>query len=211
LLGVSDRQFRRLVRRVREEGSAGIIHRSRGRPSSHRIPESVRQKVLRLYERKYGDFGPTLASEKLRELDGIEVNAETLRLWLRQSGVRYKRRKSRCRRQRRERRPCLGAMVQLDGSHHDWLEGRGPRMVLMGYIDDATNRVYGRFYDYEGTFPAFDSFKRYARRYGIPASVYLDRHSTYKSSRELTLEEQLQGVENRKASSSGPCGSWGWR
>jgi hypothetical protein len=86
-------------------------------------------------------------------------------------------------------------MVQLDGSHHDWLEGRGARMVLMGYIDDATNRVYGRFYGYEGTFPAFDSFKRYARRYGIPASVYLDRHSTYKSSRELTLEEQLQGVD----------------
>jgi transposase len=195
LLGVSDRQFRRLVRRVREEGSAGIIHRSRGRPSNRRTAEKTRQKVLRLYERKYGDFGPTLASEKLRELDGIEVNAETLRLWLRQSGVRYKRRKSRCRRQRRERRPCLGAMVQLDGSHHDWLEGRGARMVLMGYIDDATNRVYGRFYGYEGTFPAFDSFKRYARRYGIPASVYLDRHSTYKSSRELTLEEQLQGVD----------------
>jgi transposase len=123
LLGVSDRQFRRLVRRVREEGSAGIIHRSRGRPSNRRTAEKTRQKALRLYERKYGDFGPTLSSEKLRELDGIKVNAETLRLWLRQSGVRYKRRKSRCRRQRRERRPCLGAMVQLDGSQYGWKGG----------------------------------------------------------------------------------------
>lgn len=195
LLDVSERQFRRLVRRVREEGDGGIIHRSRGRPSNRRIAGKTRRKVLRLYERKYGGFGPTLASEKLLELDGIEVNAETLRLWLRQAAVPYKLRKSRPHRQWRERRSCQGAMVQMDGSHHDWLEGRGPWMVLMGYIDDATNRVYGRFYDYEGTRPALDSFKRYARRYGIPASVYLDKHSTYKSRKKLSVEEQLRGLE----------------
>ena len=82
----------------------------------------------------------------------------------------------------------------MDGSHHAWLEDRGPELVLMGYIDDATNRVYGRFYDYEGTMPALDSFKRYVRRYGLPMSVYLDKHTTYKSPRKLTVEEELSGV-----------------
>jgi hypothetical protein len=86
-------------------------------------------------------------------------------------------------------------MVQMDGSHHEWLEGRGPELVLMGYIDDATNNVYGRFYDYEGTMPAMGSFKHYVRKYGLPISVYLDKHTTYKSPRKLTLEEELEGME----------------
>jgi hypothetical protein len=84
-------------------------------------------------------------------------------------------------------------MIQLDGSHHAWLEGRGPELVLMGYIDDATGMVYGRFYDYEGTIPAMDSFKRYVRKYGLPMSVYLDKHTTYRSQRRLTVEEEVAG------------------
>jgi hypothetical protein len=87
-------------------------------------------------------------------------------------------------------------MVQMDGSHHDWLESRGPKMVLMGYIDDATGKVFGRFYDYEGTMPAMDSFLRYATRYGLPVSLYLDKHSTYKGcGKRLTVEEELEGRE----------------
>jgi hypothetical protein len=85
-------------------------------------------------------------------------------------------------------------MVQMDGSHHAWLEDRGPALVLMGYIDDATNNVYGRFYDYEGTLPALASFKGYVRKYGLPVSVYLDRHTTYKSTRKLTIEDDLAGL-----------------
>jgi hypothetical protein len=84
-------------------------------------------------------------------------------------------------------------MIQMDGSHHDWLEGRGAACVLMGYIDDASNRVYARFYPYEGTIPAMDSFKRYLRRDGIPMSVYLDKHSTYKAWAEPSIAEQLAG------------------
>jgi hypothetical protein len=84
-------------------------------------------------------------------------------------------------------------MIQIDGSHHAWFEDRGPVCVLMGYIDDATNRVYARFYEYEGTLPAMDSFRRYIRRYGLPQSLYLDRHRTYKSGAEPTLEERLEG------------------
>jgi hypothetical protein len=82
-------------------------------------------------------------------------------------------------------------MVQMDGSHHDWFEGRAPECVLMGYIDDATGTVSGRFYDYEGTMPAMDSFKRYIKRYGMPQSVYLDKHTTYKSTAKQTVEEEL--------------------
>ncbi len=85
-------------------------------------------------------------------------------------------------------------MVQMDGSHHDWLEGRGPELVLIGYID-ATNEVFGRFYDHEGTMPAMDSFQRYVRKYGLPMSVYLDRHTTYKSNKKLSESEELDGVE----------------
>lgn len=193
-LDLSERQVRRLVKSIREFGDGGIVHRGRGRPSNRKHPDRFKAVVLKLYQQKYSDFGPTLASEKLLELDGITISRETLRQWLMTSGVWQKRRKRRVHRRWRRRKECFGEMVQMDGSHHAWLEERGPELVLMGYIDDATNRVYGRFYDYEGTLPAMDSFKRYVKKHGFPLSVYLDRHSTYKSSRRLTVEEELAGV-----------------
>lgn len=193
MMGVSERQARRLVRAVREEGGAGIVHKGRGRPSNRKTPDKVRDEVMSLCKGRYRGFGPLLASEKLLELDGVKVSDETLRKWLITAGLWEKRRKRAKHREWRQRKECFGEMVQMDGSHHDWLEGRGPQLVFMGYIDDAGNNVYGRFYDYEGTLPAMDSFKRYARRYGLPGSVYLDRHTTYKSSRELTPEEELKG------------------
>jgi len=193
-LDLSERQVRRLVKSVREFGDGGIIHRGRGRPSNHKHPARLKAGVLKLYHKKYSDFGPTLASEKLFELDGMRVNRETLRQWLLSAGIWRKRRKHRGHRRWRTRKACFGEMVQMDGSHHAWLEDRGPELVLMGYIDDATNNVYCRFYDYEGTLPAMDSFKRYVRKYGLPLSIYLDKHSTYKSNRRLTIEEELAGV-----------------
>jgi transposase len=195
MLGLSERQVRRLVKVVREEGDSGIIHASRGRPSNRRISEEVRGRVLSLYQGRYPDFGPTLATEKLFECDGIKISDETLRRWLVEAGIWKKKRKRSSYRQWRQRRECFGQMVQMDGSHHDWLEGRGPKLVLMGYVDDATNRVYGRFYDYEGTLPAMDSFKRYVETYGLPMSVYLDRHTTYKSPRKLTEWDEAEGIE----------------
>jgi hypothetical protein len=195
MAGVSERQLRRLVRAVRDEGERGIVHKARGRPSKRKTSGAVKGKVLRLYRRKYAGFGPTLASEKLGELDGIGVSDETLRKWLMEAGLWEKRRRRAKHRSWRQRRECFGEMVQMDGSHHDWLEGRGPELVLMGYIDDATNNVFARFHDYEGTRPAMESFKRYVRKYGLPQSVYLDKHTTYKSPRKLTPEEELQGVE----------------
>jgi hypothetical protein len=86
-------------------------------------------------------------------------------------------------------------MLQMDGSHHDWFEGRGPWCVLMGYIDDATGKVFARFYDYEGTIPAMESFKRYSKKYGLPMKVYLDKHTTYKSTAKPTIQDELNNVE----------------
>ena len=84
----------------------------------------------------------------------------------------------------------------MDGSEHDWFEGRGPYCVLMGYIDDATGKPFGRFYEYEGTHPAMDSFKRYIKKRGLPLSVYLDMHSTYKSTKKRTIEDELKNQES---------------
>jgi hypothetical protein len=195
LLGLTARHVRRLLQRVRTEGDAGLVHRGRGKPSNRRMPEKVKAKVLTLYAQRYGDFGPTLAAEKLAERHGITISDETLRLWLRARGIDHFTRRTRPHRAWRERRAHRGELVQLDGSHHDWFEGRGPRCVLMAYIDDASSRVYARFYEYEGTIPAMDSFMRYVQRYGIPLAIYADKHSTDQSPAPPTVEEQLAGVK----------------
>jgi len=194
LLGMSDRQVRRLIKVIRENGDRGIIHGLRGRPSNRRLPEEMRERVLSFYQERYSDFGPTLAMEKLFECDGITISDETLRTWLIEAGLWKKRRKRSTFRQWRARKECFGEMVQMDGSHHDWLEGRGPELVLMGSIDDATNTTYGRFHDYEGTLPAMDVFKGYVEKYGLPMSIYVDRHTTYKSSKKLTEWDEIEGI-----------------
>lgn len=195
ILGLSERQVGRLVRTVKTEGERGIIHKSRGKRSNRKKDDKVRELVLRLYREQYPDFGPTLAAEKLKELNGVSISEETLRKWLIAAGIWKSRRKKKAHRQWRERKECLGEMVQMDGSHHDWLEERGPKLVFMGYIDDATGKVFARFYDYEGTMPAMDSFKQYIEENGLPQSIYTDKHTTYKSPGKLTVEEELQGKE----------------
>jgi hypothetical protein len=194
LLGLTTRHIRRLIERVEQEGDQGLAHRGRGTPSNRRIPDKVTTKALTLYAQRYGDFGPTLAAEKLAERHGIAVSAETLRGWLLAKGVTHFQRRKRPHRAWRERKAHVGELVQLDGSHHDWFEGRGPRCVLMAYIDDASSRVYARFYAYEGTIPAMDSCTRYVQQYGIPLAIYADKHTTYQSPAPPTVDEQLAGV-----------------
>lgn len=192
LLELSERQIRRLVKRIRKESDKGIIHRLRGKRSHHVIPGGIKQKVLGLCRGIYAGFNPTFASEKLFEKNKININRETLRQWFIAEGIVYDKRKARPHRRWRERKAHFGEMLQMDGSHHDWLEGRAAPCVLMAYIDDASNRVYARFYEYEGTLPAMDSFKRYSLKYGLPQSVYLDRHTTYKGKRKPTITEELK-------------------
>lgn len=195
ILSLSGRQIRRIVKRIRSEGSRGVIHKSRGRPSNRRIPYKTKEKVIKLYRGQYKDFGPTLASEKLLERDRIQISDETLRGWLIETGDWQRVRKIRKHRRWRERKHHYGEMVQMDGSHHEWFEGRGPQCVLMGYIDDATGEVFARFYGYEGTMPAMESFKLYIRKHGLPLKVYLDKHSTYKSTAKPSIQDELNGVE----------------
>jgi len=195
VVSLSERQIRRMVKRIGAEGDKGIQHRSRGKESNRKLPEKLVARVVQLYQEKYQGFGPTLMAEKLLELEGIEVSKETVRTLLIEAGQWQKGRKVRTHRQWRERKDCLGEMLQLDGSHHDWFEGRRAKCVLMAYIDDATNKVYGRFYEYEGTIPAMDSFKRYIRKHGIPMSLYMDKHTTYKSTAEPSIEDDINGTK----------------
>jgi len=186
-LDLSDRQVRRIVKRVRIEGERGVIHRLRGLKGTRRIPYTIRSRVLELYRERYSGFGPTLASEKLLELDHLRISDETLRRWLAAEGLwQVDKRRSLKKRTWRARKDKFGQMVQMDGSHHDWLEGRGQKLVLMGYIDDATGSIYGQFFDFEGTIPAMGGLKGYIERNGIPSQVYLDKHSTYKNNRKYT-------------------------
>lgn len=193
LLELSVRQVIRLVKRVRKEGAKGIVHRLRGEESNRKHAENFEQRVIKIYTKEYKDFGPTLAQEKLGERNKIKIGRETLRQLLIREKLWETQRKGSKHRQWRERKACLGEMEQGDGSHHDWLEGRGPKLVLMKYIDDATSRVHARFYDYEGTMPAMDSFYRYVKKYGLPHSLYMDKHSTYQSRERLSVEEELAG------------------
>lgn len=193
ILGLCDRQVRRMKNRVRMAGAAGIIHRSRGRRSLRRLSEGLKKKVLGLIRSKYEDYGPTLAAETMAEKREAVVSRETLRQWMKEEGLWQARKRTREVHSWRERKAHRGEMVQMDGSHHDWLEGRGPKMVLMGYIDDATNTTSGRFFGYEGVYPAMDSLRRYFRLYGRPESLYFDRHSTYKTTRQPNTEELLRG------------------
>jgi transposase len=180
LLPLSYRQCKRLWRRYQEEGDAGLVHRLRGRPSSRRIADATHHRILELYRTQYEGFGPTLAAEKLAQRNGQHLDAETLRRWLITDGQWQRRRRHRRHRQRRERKPHCGELIQIDGSEHDWFEGRGPRAVLMVMIDDATNRTYARFYEAENTRAAFDLFGRYYDRYGLPQALYADLDSIYR-------------------------------
>lgn len=195
ILGITIRQVRRIIRRVRLLGDKGIIHKSRGKPSNRAKPCKIKDKALKLCREKYKDFGPTLASEKLFEIDKIKVNDETLRLWFIEDHVIYRSRRKRPHRQWRQRKACFGEMVQMDGSHHDWFEGRGEPCVFMGYIDDATGNSFGRFHEYEGTLPAMASFRCYIEKYGIPLSLYLDKHSTYKVNQKRSIKDELSDMD----------------
>lgn len=192
LLGLSYRQVKRLWKRYRQRGDEGLMHRGRGRRSNRRKDDTFRRKVVERYAERYPDFGPTLASEYLAQ-EGLRIDHETLRRWLLEEGLWKKKRRRQKHRQWRERRAHRGELVQMDGSHHDWFEGRRGGAVLMVMIDDATNRTYARFYEAEDTRAAMDSFGRYVRRYGLPQGLYVDRDSIYTSTREARIDEELRG------------------
>lgn len=195
-LELSSRQIRRIVKEVREKGDIGVMHKSLGRESNNKISDVDKNHTLDIYCQKYNGYGPTFANEKLLEIDKIKISVTTLWKWLTEKGLLKKRKKQRVHRKCRERKEHFGQMLQIDGSHHRWLGKDRRKFVLMGFIDDATNKIYGHFYDYEGTIPILDSFKKYVELNGLPYSVYVDRHSTYKAFSERSLSEFEKVMES---------------
>jgi len=194
-ISISSRHLRRLVKKILVGGDAAIAHGNRGRHSNRRYSDEFKDRVINIVRKKYNDFGPTLASEKLEKLDQIKISRETLRNWMIQEAIWIPRRKRKSDNDHswRKRKDCFGEMVQTDGSVGNWFENRGPRAVMLAYIDDATGMPFARFYPAEDSRAAMDSFRKYIEIYGIPKSLYFDRHSIYKTTRQPNLDEELKG------------------
>jgi transposase len=199
-MGVSYRQGKRLWKRYRAQGVAGLVHGNVGRVSNRAKPLKLRQRVLGLVRKKYGGepgqrFGPTLAAEHLAEEDGIELGVETLRGWMLEEGLWSRARKRPAHRQRRERKAHFGELVQMDGSFHDWLEGRGRRGCLMNLVDDATGTTLCRMGEEETIWAAAGALRAWIERYGVPQALYTDWKNVYV--REPNAGERQRGEAPR--------------
>ena len=184
LLGVTKRQVRRQKRRYQQEGVKGLIHRGRGKASNRKISEEEIKQVMNIVQTKYHDFGPTFASEKLMEIEGIAWSDEKLRQEMIKHGLwEPKRRRKAVVHQMRERRPCEGELVQIDGSPHDWFEGRGGIGIctLLVFIDDATGKLlWLELCESESTLSYFHSMDGYLTKHGRPLAFYSDKHGVFR-------------------------------
>ena len=184
-LRITDRQVRRIFKRFKRDGPLGLIHTLRGREGNHRIAENLIAKALELIKTKYPDFGPTLAAEKLAEINGLKIDHDTLRRKMIEKGLWLPKQRKPVHRSWRERKDSFGEMVQFDGSHHHWFEKRAPRCVLLASRDDANNLVEAHFVPSEDTLSVFDFWLRYILKHGRPKSIYLDGNSIYKTQRPI--------------------------
>jgi transposase len=196
-LGLSIRQVQRLKKTLRAEGPTGLAHGNRGTTASHAVPGELAGAVVGLYKTKYPDVNFSQFHEKLTEIEGLELCRSSVGRILRAVGIASpKKRRPPRHRSRRERKSNEGAMLQLDGSPHDWLEGRGPRMCLVGAIDDATSKVVGAlFRSHEDAQGYFLLMRKIAKNYGVPETIYRDRHGIFeRDAREAeAVWEQLEG------------------
>lgn len=182
-LGLSRRQVERLANRFRSEGAYGLVSRKRGQRSNHQLPAGLAKRALAIIRERYGDFGPTLAGEKLWECHGIRLAAETVRRLMTEAGLWIPRRQRPPKvYQPRARRACLGELIQIDGSDHRWFEDRAPACTLLVYVDDATSRLmHVHFTASESTFSYFEATRAYIERYGKPGAFYSDKASVFRS------------------------------
>lgn len=191
-LGVSDRQVRRMLDRIREEGDRGVLHRSRGRPSNRRLCEEDREAIETLLnQEEWKDFGPTFAQEQLAKA-GYEVGRETVRKLQLELGLRKARKRKETHRSWRERRACFGELVQMDTSIHNWLEGRGEKMVLILMIDDANSRLRASFFRADTSFSNLIMIRKWVEEFGRPVALYVDKASHFKVNSPRSLEEDLE-------------------
>ena len=188
ILNLGVRQVKRLLSAYRRYGAQGLVSKRRGQPSNNRLPEDTRQKALDLLKSKYTGFRPTLAHEKLSELEGLKMSDESVRQLMMAEGL-WKPKKARKVRVHpmRERRACFGELVQIDGSPHDWFEGRAPACSLLVFIDDATGKlVQLLFAQSESFFSYCQAAQGYFDRYGKPAAFYTDKHSIFRVNQPST-------------------------
>ena len=186
ILNVSVRHIRRLLNRLSTLGAQSLAHAARGRPSNRRYSEDFKVEILKIIHKYYSDFSPTLALEKLSEQHNIAVSKETLRQWMIADGlwVPHSKRKPRVY-QPRYRRDCLGELIQIDGSHHDWFEGRADKCCLLVFIDDATGRLMNlRFSETESAFDDMLTTREYLSEHGKPVAFYSDKHSIFRVNQE---------------------------
>jgi transposase len=193
VMGVSERQCYRVKARVAKAGAKGVVHGNRGRRCKRKTKEKVVRRVVALARGKYQGFNDHHLTEKLKEQEQIELSREKVRRILRAEGIASPRKRRGIKhRSRRERRASEGMMLQVDGSPHDWLQGRGPPLCLIGAIDDATNKVMGAFFTQaESSWGYFTLFSDTFGQYGLPQSIYSDCHSVFWTDREATIDEQL--------------------
>jgi hypothetical protein len=208
-LRISYRQTKRLYSVYGREGDAGLIHGNYGKRSNNRTCELVLRKALETYRRRYFDFGPTFAAEKLYENEGIKISVNVLRRMLIDNGDWKGQRHRSEYRSRRERKEHFGELVQFDGSHHKWFEGRGPSCCLITMIDDATNTRQSRFFEQETTEGAMTVFSLWIRAYGIPESLYCDKKNAFVLTREPTDAELLAGITEPKSHFGKACDKLG--
>jgi transposase len=199
LMAISYRHAKRLKRKLVSEGARGLVHGNRGRPSPRALNGAIAQRIIALSREKYANFNDTHFTEKLKETEGITVGRDTVRRLRRNNGIAPKRkRRARKHYQRRARKPQAGMMVLWDGSPHRWFGKDNPPCCLMAAIDDATGQLCEAFFlPYECSFGYLKLLKTMVTRYGIPLSIYQDRHGTlHRNDDNWTLEEQLNGEQD---------------
>ena len=205
-LGISERHFRRLISRYRRLGEAGLVSGHRGKPSNHRLEESKRQAIKAFIENPvFGDFGPTLLKEKLEEYKGIVISKETMRQIMIEERIHHpKIKKKIVTHPQRERRCCLGELVQIDGSYHAWLEKRGSKACLILFVDDATSAVLaGEFVEHESFFAYAGLCKSYFKAMGVPVAFYSDKFSVFRANSASAVHKDTITQFNRAVSSLG--------
>jgi transposase len=182
MLGISTRQVKRLWRAYRQKGAKGLVSARRGKPSNNRLDAGVAQQALDLIKEKYEDFGPTLAHEKLTEVHKLQLSRESVRRIMIEEGMwKPKRAKKPSAHQMRERRACIGELVQIDGSDHAWFEDRGPKCTLLVYIDDASGQLLELWFVPDETFFAYcEASRHYFERYGKPVAFYSDKQGIFR-------------------------------
>lgn len=192
----SGRQVFRLLKRLREKGLEGLIHGNKGKKSFRKIKLAVRKKIIKLVRGSLADINDTHLAEILWREEKIKISRSALRKLLREEGIPAKlKRRSPKHRSRRERKEAFGMMLQIDGSPHDWLEGRGPRLTLIGAKDDAINFVWARFEETETTWGYMNLMKDIFTAKGLPLSLYSDRHTIFHSPKEPTFVEQISNIK----------------